>query len=163
MIQSLLSPETRTLLNKAVGLELYASNLYKHFAAQLQRAGYFGAQKFFERESAEELEHYYIIRNYMNDMGDVADMPMVEAVTDMVGGIGSALNIAYETEKNLLYTYKDIYEEVEDKMKDCITAQFLLQFLEIQRKAVGLYGDLISRFEKNPSDVFEFDEHLSDF
>jgi len=163
MVQSLLSPETKVLLNKAVGLELYASNLYKHFAAQMQRAGYFGAQKFFERESAEEIEHYYLIRNYMNDMGDMADMPMIEAIADIASGIGTALNIAYSTEKNLMYEYQSIYEEVEDKMKDCITAQFLLQFLEIQRKAVGMYGDLISRFEKNPNDVLEFDEHLSDF
>lgn len=163
MIQSLLSPETKALLNKAVGLELYASNLYKHFAAQLQRAGYFGAQKFFERESGEEIEHYYIIRNYMNDMGDVAGMPTIDAITDMVGGIGTALNIAYDTERNLLTEYKAIYEEVENDMEDCITANFLLQFLTIQVKAVGMYGDLIARFEKNPTDVFEFDEHLSDF
>lgn len=161
-VQSLLKPEVKMLLNKSIASELYASNLYKHLAAQMQRAGYFGTQKFFEKESADELNHYYLLRNFVNDMGDCADMPQIDAIMDTAFGIGSALQIAYDTERNLMMQYKDIYEEVEDDMEDCITAQFLLQFLEIQRKAVGEYGDLISRFEKNPSDVFEFDEFLSD-
>jgi len=161
-VQSLLKPEVKELLDKSIASELYASNLYKHIAAQMQRAGYFGCQKFFEKESAEEIEHYYKIRNYINDMGSVAAMPQIDAISDYVGGIGTALNLAYDTEKTLLMQYQEIYESVEDEMKDCITAQFLLQFLEIQRKAVGMYGDLISRFEKAPNDVLEFDEHIGE-
>jgi ferritin len=159
-VQSLLKPEVKVLLNKSIASELYASNLYKHLAAQMQRAGYFGTQKFFEKESADELNHYYILRDYLNDMGDMADMPQVDAIMDVALGIGSALQIAYDTERTLLFQYQEIYESVEDDMSDCITAQFLLQFLEIQRKAVGEFGDLISRFEKNPSDVFLFDTFM---
>lgn len=159
-IQSLLKPEVKELLDKSIASELYASNLYKHIAAQMQRAGYLGTQKFFEKESSEEIEHYYIIRNYINDMGGVAATPQVDAITDFVGGIGTALNLAYDTERTLLMQYQEVYESVEEEMKDCITAQFLLKFLEIQVKAVGMYGDLISRFEKAPMDVLEFDEHI---
>ena len=161
-VLSLLKPEVKDLLNKSIESELYASNFYKHMAAQMQRIGLFGAQKFFEKESADELTHYYKIRDYINDMGSMADMPMIEQVTDMAGGIGTALNLAYEIEKDLLEQYTKFYEEVEDKMEDCVTANFLLQFLTIQVKSVGEYGDLISRFERNPSDVFEFDEYLSE-
>lgn len=161
-VQSLLKPEVKMLLNKSIASELYASNLYKHLAAQMQRSGYFGAQKFFEKESADELSHYYILRNYLSDMGDIADMPQIDSVMDIALGIGTALQIAYDTERALLFQYQEIYESVEDDMSDCITAQFLLQFLEIQRKAVGEFGDLISRFEKNPSDTLEFDEYLSE-
>lgn len=159
-VQPLLKQEVKELLDKSIASELYASNLYKHIAAQMQRAGYFGTQKWFEKESADELKHYEIIRNYLNDMGCIAAMPQVDAITDMTGGIGSALELAYSTELMLLNQYRDIYEEVEDEMKDCVTAGFLLTFLEIQRKAVGEYGDLISRFEKNPSDVLYFDNYM---
>lgn len=159
-VQPLLKQEVKALLDKSIASELYASNLYKHIAAQMQRAGYFGTQKWFEKESADELKHYEIIRNYLNDMGCIAAMPQIDAITDTTGGIGSALELAYSTELMLLNQYRDIYEAVEDEMSDCITANFLLQFLTIQVKAVGQYGDLISRFEKNPSDVLYFDHYM---
>lgn len=161
-VQPLLKQEVKALLDKSIASELYASNLYKHIAAQMQRAGYFGTQKWFEKESADELKHYEIIRNYLNDMGCIAEMPQIDAITDMTGGIGSALELAYSTELMLLNQYRDIYESVEDEMGDCITANFLLSFLSLQVKSVGEYGDLISRFEKNPSDVFEFDEYMGE-
>lgn len=161
-VQSLLKSEVKDLLNKSIASELYASNLYKHIAAQMQRAGLFGTQKFFEKESADELKHYEILRNYMNDMGTIASMPQIDAINDVTGGIGSALELAYSTELTLLNQYRDIYEMVEDDLGDCVTANFLLQFMTIQVKAVGEYGDLISRFERNPSDVLYFDHYMSE-
>ncbi len=161
-IQPLLKQEVKSLIDTFIASELYASNLYKHIAAQMQRAGCFGAQKFFEKESADELKHYEILRNYLNDMGCIAAMPQIDAINDMTGGIGSALELGYSTEVTLLNKYRDGYEQVEDEMEDCITANFLLQFLTIQVKSVGEYSDLISRFERNPGDTFEFDEYMGE-
>ena len=70
----------KKLLNEAVGHELYASNFYKYAASCCQKQGLFGAQKFFENESADELKHYYKLRDFFNDRGDEADMPQVDEV-----------------------------------------------------------------------------------
>ena len=48
----IISADCKKMLDEAVHSELYASNLYKHIANQLQRIGYFGATKFFLKESA---------------------------------------------------------------------------------------------------------------
>lgn len=53
MKKALIKEEVCNLLNKALGKELYVSNLYKHVANQLQTLGYFGTQKYFLGESAE--------------------------------------------------------------------------------------------------------------
>jgi ferritin len=95
-------------------------------------------------------------------MGGVIAVPQVNAIDEPIFGISQALALSKETEYLLLQKYVSAYEAVEDEMEDCVTAQFLLQFIEIQRKAVGLYGDLISRLELNPSDLLEFDEYLSE-
>ena len=158
----LLKPEVKMLLDELAGRELYASNLYRYLAAKMQGIGMFGAQSFYEKESAEELEHFNILRDYINDMGGVIDMPQVNAIADPIMSIGNALSLSQETELILLRKYVSVYETVEDEMEDCVTAQFLLQFIEIQRKAVGMYGDLIARHELNPSDLLEFDEYLSE-
>ena len=84
MVKSLLSANLRKGLQEALQMELYQSNLWKHLANQLQRLGYFGSQKYFLEESAEELTHYQIIVDFMNDMGDCASLPEIEAMKDKV-------------------------------------------------------------------------------
>jgi ferritin len=160
--KSLLSASMKAGLQNALQIELYQSNLWKHLANNLQRLGLFGSQKYFLAESAEELTHYQMIVEFINDMGDVADMPTIEAVKDKVTCIGSALEIGYDMELDVYKQYKKFYEEAEEE--DCVVAQFLLQFMEIQRKAVGHYGDLLAKYKiaEETKEILEFDEHISD-
>lgn len=163
LVKSLLSAPMKKWLQKSIASELYASNLYKHIANQLQRLGYFGAQAYYLKESADELTHYQKLVDFVNDMGDVADVEAVPKMTDSIESIEDALSVAYETELDLLNQYKEFIEAAEDV--DCTVEQFLLQFIEIQRLSVGEYGDFISRYNrcgKNEAAILEFDEYLSE-
>ena len=161
-LKSLLSPAMKKGMQDAVYIELYQSNLWKSLANQLQRLGLFGSQKYFLAESAEELTHYQMHVEFMNDMGDCADLPKIDAVTDKVTDIGDALEIGYNTELDVYNQYKDFYEQAEDE--DVSVAQYILQFIEIQRKAVGHYGDLLAKYKiaEQTKEILEFDEHISD-
>lgn len=163
LIKSLLSASLKKGLQDALEMELYQSNLWKHIANNLQRLGFFGGQKYFLKESAEELTHYQINVDFQNDMGACADMPKIDSIKDSVTCIEDALLIGYEMELEVYNLYKKIYEQAEEE--DCVVAQFYLQFLQIQREAVGFYGDLISRYNKcgkNEAAILEFDEYLSE-
>jgi ferritin len=161
-VKSLLSPSMKKGMQDAVYIELYQSNLWKSLANQLQRLGYFGSQKYFLDESAEELTHYQMHVEFMNDMGDCADLPKIDAVTDKVSNIGDALEIGYNIELDVYNQYKDFYKKAEDD--DVAVAQYLLQFVEIQRKAVGHYGDLLAKYKvaEATKELLEFDEHIGD-
>lgn len=140
-VKNLLTPKTEAILNKAIFNELYASNLYKHVANHCQRLGFFGAQKFFEHESSEELKHYQMLTSYINDRGSVAQVPMIDAMDESIASLLDALETAYDTETYFGELYEGWYRDC-----DCITTQqFLLQFIEIQRKAVGEISDLLAR------------------
>ena len=78
MLKDLLSTKIKEWLEKSIKSELTASHTYKHVANQLQRFGYFGGQKYFLKESADELTHYQLIADYCNDMGWVAPLPQIE-------------------------------------------------------------------------------------
>ena len=158
--KSLLSANMKKWLQKSIESELYASNFYKHLANQLQRLGYFGSQAFYLNESADELKHYQIIVEFMNDMGDVAEVPKVDAIKDKVGSIGDSLELAYEIEMDLYEQYKEFYKIAEDE--DCAVGQFLLQFIEIQRLAIGEYGDLISKYKvaEETKEILLFDKAM---
>jgi len=149
-------------MQEAVYIELYQSNLWKSLANQLQRLGFFGSQKYFLAESAEELTHYQMHVEFMNDMGDCADLPKIDAVNDKVKTIGDALEIGYEIELDVYNQYKEFYEKASSE--DVVVAQYLLQFLEIQRKAVGHYGDLLAKYKvaEETKEILEFDQHIND-
>ena len=146
--KSLLPTQTPATLNAAIAAELYAANLYKHVANQMQRMGYFGAQKFLLTESAHELEHYQRLVDYMDERGAMADMPAVPAITETCSSLRDAIEIAYETELQLERDYVKWYQACPCE----ITRQFLLQFLEFQRKAVGEMSDWIARLDRCGTD-----------
>jgi ferritin len=95
-------------------------------------------------------------------MNDCADLPKIDAVTDKVEDIGDALEIGYNIELDVYKQYKDLYKKAEDE--DVAVAQYILQFIEIQRKAVGHYGDLLAKYKiaEATKELLEFDEHISD-
>jgi len=160
MLKSLLSKDMREGLQDAVQVELQQSNLWKSLANQMQRLGYFGSQKYFLAESAEELTHYQMHVEFMNDMGDCADLPKIDAINDKVKTIGDALDIAYEIELDVYNQYKDFYEKAVSE--DAVVAQYLLQFLQIQREAVGQYGDLLAKYKvaEETKEILFFDKSM---
>lgn len=160
-IKSLLKADIKKWLIKSGQSELYAHNLYIHLANQLQRLGFFGTQKYFESESADELKHFYKIRDFVNNMGDVLDVPAIEACADKITSIGDALQVFYDTELDLLEQYKEFYEYAE-KNKDCVTSQFLLQFLQIQQESVGESADLLQKYRQASigKEFIEFDKQI---
>ena len=147
-IEIQLTPAISDILDDAVRAELYASHLYRHVANQLQRLGYFGAQKFFLRESQDELGHYQRHVDYVNDRGGVASTPPLPRAADDVASLRDALQLAYDTELALQNDYAQWFGLV-----DVITQQHLLQFIEIQRKSVGEYGDLLARLDRVEGDA----------
>ena len=142
--QLIISTDLKDMLDEAVHSELYASNLYKHIANELQRIGYFGANKFFLNESADELKHYQLHVEFQNDVGTVANIPAIEAMNESIKTLRDAVELGYETELELYNNYKKWYKQAE---YDPVVQQFLLQFLEIQRLSVGEYGDLLARIQ----------------
>lgn len=161
LVQSLLKQEVIGWFSEACYAELFASHLYQYIGNQMQRLGFFGAQKYYLHESMEERKHYQKLADYMNDMGSVASVPAIEAIGSQIMSIGDSLTLAYNTELDLLKQYQEFYEKAEEA-GDCITSTFLIEFMQIQRKSVGEFGDLISRYQKNISDVFEFDSYMGE-
>lgn len=160
-MKSLLSDTDKKILQDAVQQELYASHLYKHVSNYMQRAGYFGAQKFFAGEAADELEHYEKHVQFLNDMGDVADVPGLPAISQKPGQLEAAIQLGYDTELALGQKYEGWYRTATSEM----TRQHLFQFLEIQRKSIGEYGDWLARIERAAGDecgIIIIDKELGD-
>jgi ferritin len=160
-MESILKPKSKQHLEASIKDELLASHSYKNIAAQMQQAGFFGAQAFFEKEADAEIKHYMELRDFVNDMGDVMGMPALEAVDKTISSLQDALMEAYDMEKYLLENYQTRAAEC---MKDGDVASFSLfsKFVDKQVHSVGEFGDLIARLYKSPKEVLQFDEYLKE-
>lgn len=160
--QNLLSKPVEALLQEAVQSELYASHLYKSLANQLQRMGYFGAQKYFLSESSEELTHYQKLADLLNDMGAMANLPSLDPIKDKVGSLSDAIEIAYETELQLGKDYERWFKACAEAP---LVQQRLLEFLEIQRTSIGEYADWLARLARagtNEAAILLIDQELGE-
>ena len=145
MKQNLLSEASKSILDNAVVQELTASNMYKQLANQCQKIGLFGASKFFLNESVDELKHYQIHIDYVNNRGNVIDVPLVNKQISKVITLKDALLVAYRAEYDLGELYNKWYMQV--LSKDVPTALHLLKYVQIQCDSIGEYGDWLARLE----------------
>lgn len=145
-------------LGEVMASELYAHNFYRNAANFMQYFGLFGAQSYFLKESADELTHYQKLVDYVNDLGEVIPVPMVEGCEKKSPkSLKEALDYSFEIEQALLDKYVAFYEKA-----DTVTAQFLLQFIQIQRESVGEFGDLIARYKQGSDDtVILLDQYMN--
>ena len=101
-MENLLTEVEQKELNKFGRLELTASHTYLHLANRMKTLGYFGAEKLFLEESSGERDHYNKIEKFCNDLGGELSTDALDAVKCDCTDIRSALEMAYEMEKDLL-------------------------------------------------------------
>ncbi len=161
MKKELLSKQFKGMLDDLAELEMYNSYLYRHIANWCQKMGYFGAQKHFLKEAAEEIEHYQKVVDFVNDGGMLITLGSIDAPSDDFKTLGDVLEAAYTQE---VYTEKEYSRlAVRSQTEDHVVYDFAIHVLQHQRKAVGEYGDLIARYERvkdNSSGILTIDKEL---
>lgn len=159
---SLLPASCVTKLNKAIEYELGHFYLYKLLANQMQQYGYFGAQAYFQQESAEELTHYQKHVDFLNNMGVLAKLPTLAPEKIDADSLEEALQAAFDNEYDLLKYYRKVWKE--EAMEVPEVGAYLNEFLNIQVEHVGFYGDLLAllKDEKdNPNICMVVDDKLA--
>lgn len=155
-MENLLSDIEQKELNKFGKLELTASQAYLHLSNRMKTYGYFGAEKFFLSESNSEREHYGKIEKFCNDLGGELTVEALDAVQCDCTDIKSALQMAYQMEKDLMMAYETSARRSDLSLKVVLLLQ---DFTTHQVGAVGEYGDLLARVALTDN-MLLFDQEL---
>ena len=155
-MENLLTDIEQKELNKFGKLELTASQAYLHLANRMKSLSYFGAEKFFMAESNGERDHYQKIEKFANDLGGELSVEALDGVNTDVQDIKSALQMAYQMEKDLLMAYETSARRADISLKVVLLLQ---DFTTHQVEAVGEYGDLLARLELTDN-MLLFDQEL---
>lgn len=159
MKPSLLPPLCIDAIVKRMASELKAERLYRNLAIKCNAVGLFGAEVYFKHEAKDEAEHFGNLCEFLNDMGATYEVPDTPAVdVSSVERLIAMLNLAYETELELLGFYESLYKEC--NIDSMVIMQLALTFVEVQRKAVAGYADLIARLNQE-GDIYAFDQYMS--
>jgi ferritin len=137
--------------------------MYKLLANHMQAVGYFGAQKYFLKESAEELEHYQKHIDFLNDLGVLPPLPDLKPLKEKCGSLMDALEVAYDNELELLEQYKEFSKTEGVEYPEL--QQHIWFYLKTQTDAVGFYGDMLARLELVKDDscgILFIDKELGD-
>lgn len=145
MLKPILHAMVEDMLVQAGQEELTASNFYLYLQWQCERLGYYGAAKMFAGESEDERKHFNILARYFNDRGCTIRIPQVPEQDTVVASLRDAIESAYAVELALEMKYQEWYSFA--LQRDVTTAQFLLQFVEIQRTSVGEFSDWLVRID----------------
>jgi ferritin len=155
-MEKLLTDIEQKELNKFGKLELTASQVYLHLSNRMKTLGYFGAEKFFLSESNSEREHYGKIEKFANDLGCELSVEALDAVECNCTDIKSALQMAYDMEKELMNSYETSARKSDLTLKVVLLLQ---DFTTHQVGAVGEYGDLLARLALTDN-MLLFDQEL---
>jgi ferritin len=155
-MEKLLTEIEQKELNKFGKLELTASQVYLHLSNRMKSLGYFGAEKFFLSESNSEREHYGKLEKFANDLGCELSVEALDAVECNCTDIKSALQMAYDMEKELLNSYETSARKSDLTLKVVLLLQ---DFTTHQVGAVGEYGDLLARLALTDN-MLLFDQEL---
>jgi ferritin len=155
-MEKLLTDIEQKELNKFGKLELTASQVYLHLSNRMKTLSYFGAEKFFLEESKAERKHYLQIEKFANDLGCELSVEALDAVECNCTDIKSALQMAYDMEKELLNSYETSARKSDLTLKVVLLLQ---DFTTHQVEAVGEFGDLLARLALTDN-MLLFDQEL---
>lgn len=161
MKKNLLNKEYSKKITEAAGRELRVSNLYKHLCNNMEQIGYFGSAEFFKNESQEELKHYQIWADFVNDRGSWLKVPAIEGFSEECTTLKEAFELYYKEEYELGEFYNEWYMDCDD----ATIHQQLLTFIEIQRMSIGEAGDFLATIEACGGDkgaILLFDKEIGE-
>ena len=138
--------------------EYSARMFYRNSFIMLSNKGFNKAAEFAKNEAKDELKHSAIIEQFLIDWGIPFEVPLPYAVS-IPTSLKEFIEIAFGLEKSLYEKYSK--NAIEEMSGDQSVYSLLLSFIEIQRKSVAEYKNLIDRMNlvnmNNNLNVFMFE------
>lgn len=141
-----LSEQVLGLLYKRLENEYTAFYTYRAASHWCQNNGFAKAAKYFEKESADELEHAKGIENYITDWNTNPELPAISKPKTEFKSLVEIIEKAYDLEYNLYLDYEEtsmkLFKEGEVAVFDFIQA-----YRKIQNDSVIEYSDMFNVLE----------------
>ena len=127
----MISEKLQNAINEQITAEMWSANLYLSMSFYFEKEGFSGFANWMKKQSQEELEHAYVMADYIIKRGGVAKVDKIDVVPS---GWGTPLEVFEHVYKHECHVSKMIDElvSVASAERDNATQDFLWGFVREQ-------------------------------
>ena len=156
----MISEKLQNAINEQITAEMWSANLYLSMSFYFEKEGFSGFANWMKKQSQEELEHAYVMADYIIMRGGVAKVDKIDVVPS---GWGTPLEVFEHVYKHECHVSKMIDElvSVASAERDNATQDFLWGFVREQVEEEATAQGIVDKIKKaGDAGIFFIDSQL---
>ena len=156
----MISEKLQNAINEQITAEMWSANLYLSMSFYFEKEGFSGFANWMKKQSQEELEHAYVMADYIIKRGGVAQVDKIDVVPS---GWGTPLEVFEHVYKHECHVSKMIDElvSVASAERDNATQDFLWGFVREQVEEEATAQGIVDKIKKaGDAGIFFIDSQL---
>ena len=156
----MISEKLQNAINEQITAEMWSANLYLSMSFYFEKEGFIGCANWMKKQSQEELEHAYVMADYIIKRGGVAKVDKIDVVPS---GWGTPLEVFEHVYKHECHVSKMIDElvSVASAERDNATQDFLWGFVREQVEEEATAQGIVDKIKKaGDAGIFFIDSQL---
>ncbi len=156
----MISEKLQNAINEQITAEMWSANLYLSMSFYFEKEGFSGFANWMKKQSQEELEHAYVMADYIIKRGGVAKVDKIDVVPS---GWGTPLEVFEHVYKHECHVSKMIDElvSVAPAERDNATQDFLWGFVREQVEEEATAQGIVDKIKKaGDAGIFFIDSQL---
>ena len=156
----MISEKLQNAINEQITAEMWSANLYLSMSFYFEKEGFSGFANWMKKQSQEELEHAYVMADYIIKRGGVAKVDKIDVVPS---GWGTPLEVFEHVYKHECHVSKMIDElvSVASAERDNATQDFLWGFVREQVEEEATAQCIVDNIKKaGDAGIFFIDSQL---
>ena len=156
----MISEKLQNAINEQITAEMWSANLYLSMSFYFEKEGFSGFANWMKKQSQEELEHAYVMADYIIKRGGVAKVDKIDVVPS---GWGTPLEVCEHVYKHECHVSKMIDElvSVASAERDNATQDFLWGFVREQVEEEATAQGIVDKIKKaGDAGIFFIDSQL---
>ena len=156
----MITEKLQNAINEQITAEMWSANLYLSMSFYFEKEGFSGFANWMKKQSQEELEHAYVMADYIIKRGGVAKVDKIDVVPS---GWGTPLEVFEHVYKHECHVSKMIDElvSVASAERDNATQDFLWGFVREQVEEEATAQGIVDKIKKaGDAGIFFIDSQL---
>ena len=156
----MISEKLQNAINEQITAEMWSANLYLSMSFYFEKEGFSGFANWMKKQSQEELEHAYVMADYIIKRGGVAKVDKIDVFPS---GWGTPLEVFEHVYKHECHVSKMIDElvSVASAERDNATQDFLWGFVREQVEEEATAQGIVDKIKKaGDAGIFFIDSQL---
>ena len=156
----MISEKLQNAINEQITAEMWSANLYLSMSFYFEKEGFSGFANWMKKQSQEELEHAYVMADYIIKRGGVAKVDKIDVVPS---GWGTPLEVFEHVYKHECHVSKMIDElvSVASAERDNATQDFLWGYVREQVEEEATAQGIVDKIKKaGDAGIFFIDSQL---